>query len=186
MNKMKNKIKCLALPLLFLTSISYVSISVAADKLPATSLAQSEGAFGAHYALFEYSDTDSLIKSVRLLEKFGFNTAVVAETLDLNVYRGSVITFKPSAGGKPLSYEDALAAFQNFMKPRQFSVQDAIVVNNTTLSVNEGGTMMNQFYQVLLDGESTKASQPFQVPKDGLAMTVVKMDDGRLLVITTP
>lgn len=185
MNTMINKIKCLALPLIFLTSISYISICVAGDKLPATNLAQSEGAFGAHYGLFKYTDTDSLIKSVRLLEKFGFNTAVVAETLDLNSYQGSVIIFKPSAGGKPLSYEDALSAFRNFMEPRQFSAQDAIVVNNTTLSVNEGGTVINQIYQVLLDGESIKASQPFQVPKDGLALTVVKMDDGRLLVITT-
>lgn len=163
-----------------------VNISVAADKLPATSLAQSEGAFGAHYGLFEYTDSDSLIKSVRLLEKFGFKTSVVAETLDLNSYHGSVIIFRPSLGGKPLSYEDALAAFRNFMELRQFSAQDAIVVKNTPLSVNEGGTMMNQSYQAVLDGENYKASQPFQIPNNGLALTVVKMDSGKLLVITTP
>ncbi|ENP6470072.1 hypothetical protein ACD109_004350 [Salmonella enterica] len=162
-----------------------VNFSAVADTSPATSNAQSEGAFGANYGMFEYTDSDSLINSIRLLEKFGFNTSVVADTLDLNSYKGSVIIFKPVAGGKSLSYEDALAAFSKYMKPQQFSSSDAIVVKNTPLSVNEGGTVMKQYYNVLFAGESAEASQPFQIPKGGLALTVLKMDDGKLLVITS-
>lgn len=165
---------------------SVLSYNAMANTTPANSNTQpAVVAYGANYGLFEYTDTDSLIKTVQLLEKFGFNTAVVASTLDLNSYNGSVIIFKRAAGGKPLSYEDALSAFKNFMKPLQFSTQDVGVVKNTPLSINEGGTLVKQSYQVLYAGQNIQGSQPFRVPAGGIALTIVKMGDGKLLVITT-
>jgi len=162
------------------------SFNAVADTLPATDNTANEGAYGrAHYGVFEYTDTNSLINAVKLLDKFGYHSNVVAETLDLNAYRGSVIIFKPEASGKALSYEDVFASFKKYMTPLKFKESDAIVVNNTPLSVNEGGTTIRQFYQVLFDGNNTESSQPFQIPKGGLALTVLKLDGGKLLVITS-
>ncbi|MBJ8931662.1 hypothetical protein [Citrobacter freundii] len=172
--------------LFFCLSATVATLSVAAEALPTSSNAQSETAYGgAHYGVFEYKSPDALINSVKLLEKFGFNSAVVAETLDLNSYQGSIIIFKPDVGGKPLSYEDTFAALKKYLKPLDFSKTDAIVVKNTPLSVNEGGTTIKQYYQVLFSGEHAEGTQPLQIPQDGLALTVVKMDDGKLLMITS-
>jgi hypothetical protein len=55
----------------------------------------------------------------------------------------------------------------------------------THLSVNEGGETIKQSYQVLFDGNHAESSQPFQIPKGGLALTVVKLDSGKLLFITS-
>jgi hypothetical protein len=184
MNKYIGILKPSLLILFFSTATG--TFNAAADTLPASSNVQSEGAYGgAHYGVFEYTDPDSIIKSVKLLNKFGFNTAVVAETLDLHSYQGSVIIFKPDIGGKALSYNDAFAALKQYMNQLKFSVNDAIVVKNTPLSVNEGGTMIKQNYQVLFNGEHAEATQPLHIPKGGLALTVVKMNDGKLLMITT-
>lgn len=174
-------------PSLFIAIFSFTMAggSAVANTLSSSTQSQSTVEFGANYSLFEYKDADSLIKSVHLLEKFGFKADVVAETLDLNSYMGSVITFEPSPNGKTLSSEDALAAFRNFMTPRQFAAQDSIVIKNTPLSVNEGGAVLNQSYRVVLDGQLTEASQPLQLPKDGLCLTVVKTSNGKLLIITT-
>lgn len=166
-------------------SMSSAAFSASADTVSTGNNTQSVYLEGANYGLFEYTDTESLIKSIKLLETFGFKTAVVADTLDLNSYHGSVIIFKPATSGKPLSSKDALAAFRKYMQPRQLSVQDALVIKNTPLSVNDGGTVIKQFYTVLFDGQNAEASQPFQVPKDGLGLTIVKMDNGKLLLITT-
>lgn len=184
---MKNRINILkASALIVLLSISAATFNVAADTLQVSNNAHSEGAYGgAHYGIFEYTAPDSLIRSVKLLEKFGFNSAVVAETLDLNSYQGSIIIFRPDVGAKALSYEDAFAALNKYMKPLSFSDTDAIVIKNTPFSVNEGGTMIKQDYQVLFNGENAKATQPFQIPNGGLALTVVKMDNGKLLMITS-
>lgn len=45
--------------------------------------------------------------------------------------------------------------------------------------------MIKQDYQVLFNGESAQGTQPFQIPEGGLALTVVKMNNGKLLLITT-
>ena len=157
-----------------------------ADTLPATNNAQSESAYGgAHYGVFEYTNTNSLINATKLLDKYGFHSDVVAETLDLNAYQGSVIIFKPAASGKVLSYEDVFASFKKYMNPLEFKDSDAIVVKNTPLSINDGGTTINQFYQVLFDGNHAESSQPFQIPKGGLALTVLKLDGGKILFITS-
>jgi hypothetical protein len=61
--------------------------SAVAETLPVSNIAQSEFAYGgAHYGVFEYTDTNSLINSFKLLEKFEFRSDVV-ETLDLNAYQ---------------------------------------------------------------------------------------------------
>lgn len=171
--------------LVFFISTAVGTFNAVADTLLVSNNTQSESVYAPNYGVFEYTSPDSLIKSVRLLDKFGFNSAVVSETLDLNSYQGSVLIFKPDVGGKALSYEDAFAALKKYMKPQKFSETDAIVVKNTPLSVNEGGAMIKQDYQVLFNGESTQGTQPFQIPSGGLALTVVKMNDGKLLLITT-
>ncbi|EIK1334789.1 hypothetical protein LJV55_003229 [Salmonella enterica] len=181
MNKCMNVLKS-SVFILFTTVCAF---NAAADTLPASDNTQNESAHAPIYGVFEYTNQDSLIKSIRLLDKFGFNSAVVAETLDLNSYHGSVLVFKPGVGGKSLSYKDVFAALNKYMKPLKFSETDAIVVKNTPLSINEGGTMIKQNYKVLFNGEGAEATQPFQIPKGGLALTVVKMNDGKLLMITT-
>nr|WDS96518.1 hypothetical protein VW1_00092 [Enterobacter sp.] len=172
--------------LIFLLSTAFGTFNVVAETSTTFINSQSEDAYnGANYGFFEYTSSDALIKSVKILDKFGFNSAVVAETLDLNAYQGSVIIFKPDVGGKALSCEDVFAALKKYMKPLGFSEKDSMVVKNTPLSSNEGGTMINQSYQVSFNGEHAEATQPFQIPKGGLALTVVKLDDGKLLMITT-
>ncbi|HDT2136657.1 hypothetical protein [Enterobacter ludwigii] len=162
------------------------SFNAVADTFSSTDIAANEGAYGgAHYGVFGYTDTKSLVNSVKLLDKFGYHSNVVAETLDLNAYQGSVIIFKTAASGKVLSYEDVFAALKKYMTPLKFKETDAIVVKNTPLSVNEGGATIKQSYQVLFDGNHAESSQPFQIPKGGLALTVYKLDGGQLLFITS-
>ncbi|TNV16075.1 hypothetical protein FH968_19730 [Buttiauxella sp. B2] len=175
------------LPIIYICSsaATFSAISSTPDITTTVVNPQSIGVFGADYGVFKSIDTDALIKSVKLLEKDGFNTAVVTNTLDLNSYKGSVIIFKSSANGKPLSSEKALAAFKKNMQVEKLSAQDAILIKNTPLSLNEGGTVINQSYNIIYAGKSETASQYFQVPQGGLALTIVKMDDGKLLVITT-
>lgn len=169
-----------------LIAISFGGGSAVAETLPVSNIAQSEFAYGgAHYGVFEYTDTNSLINSFKLLEKFEFRSDVVAETLDLNAYQGSVIIFKPAVSDKSLSYEDVFASLKKYMTPLEFKETDAIVIKNTPLSVNEGGETIKQSYQVLFDGNHAESSQPFQIPKGGLALTVVKLDSGKLLFITS-
>lgn len=183
MKKCMNVLKSSVLILAAMTSVG--SFNVAADTLPVSGNTQSESDYAPHYGIFEYTAPDSLIKSVRLLDKFGFNSAVVAETLDLNSNQGGVLIFKPDVGGKNLSYEDAFASLKKYMKPLKFSDTDVIVVKNTPLTINEGGTMIKQDYQVLFNGERVQATQPFHLPEGGLALTVVKINDDKLLLITT-
>ncbi|HHL3258639.1 hypothetical protein I5398_22770 [Citrobacter freundii] len=183
MNKCINFLKYTVLILSTITAVG--TFNASADTLSATGNTQSESVYAPNYGVFEYTAPDSLIKSVKLLDKFGFNSAVVSETLNLNSYQGSVIIFKPDVGGKALSYDDVFDALKKYMKPIKFSETDAIVVKNTPLSVNEGGAMIKQDYQVLFNGESAQGTQPFQIPEGGLALTVVKMNNGKLLLITT-
>ncbi|HCD7096172.1 TPA: hypothetical protein NDY26_004827 [Enterobacter hormaechei] len=169
-----------------LLATSFWSFNAVSETLPASNIAQSEGAYGgAHYGVYEYIDTNSLINSLKLLGKFGFRSDVVAETLDLNSYQGSVIIFKPAASGKMLSYQDVFASLKKYMTPLKFKDTDAIVVKNTPFSVNEGGVTIKQFYKVLFDGSHVESFQAFQIPKGGLALTVVKLGGGNLLFITS-
>lgn len=151
---------------------------------PANSLSEIEY-IGAHYGVFEYNNSDSLINSVKLLNRFGFNSSVVAETLNLKNYMGNVIVFRPDIGGKDLSYEDVFAAFKNFMKPVQLSEKDKIVIKNTPLSKNEGGTVIIQTYQLFFDSSHAESSQSFQIPNGGIALTVLKLNGEKLLLITS-
>lgn len=164
---------------------SAMQLSFAADTVQSVSNVNSEQAADAHYEVFEYTDNDALIKTIRLLNKFGFNTDIPADGLDLSVYQGGVITSSPEPGARALSYEDALAAFHKFMKPSKLSSTEAIVVKITPLSVNSFGSVIKQDYKLLVKGQNIEATRPLQLPDGSLALTVVMIGDGKLLVITT-
>ncbi|EMN5850589.1 hypothetical protein RJO36_004051 [Enterobacter hormaechei] len=118
---------------ILLLSTTMGHFNAVADTFSSPDIAANEGAFGgAHYGMFGYTDTKSLVNSVKLLDKFGFHSNVVAETLDLNAYQGSVIIFKTEASGKVLSYEDVFSALKKYMTPLKFKETDAIVVKKHT------------------------------------------------------
>lgn len=172
----------LALALLF---GSAVQISFAADTGQSVSNANSEQAADVHYEVFEYTDNEALIKTIRHLNKLGFNTDIPADGLNLSAYRGGVITSSSEPGAKALSYEDALAAFHKFMKPSKLSSTDVIDIKITPMSVKDFGSVLKQDYKLLVKGENIKATRHLLLPQGSLAMTVVKFGDGKLLVITT-
>lgn len=168
--------------LFFSASAAFNATAESTNKV--TNSLEAENA-GVSYGLFKYKDTDALIKTVKLLQKFGFNTDVVAETLNLKVYSGGVIIFKPSINGKPLLSEDILAAFKNTMEPDEISNLNSFVIKNTPLTTNAGGTFFNQSYDLTYAGQRENATRPFQIPAGGIALTIVKLDNGRVLAISS-
>lgn len=161
------------------------ALAVAAENTTAVVNPQNIGLLDAGFGIYKYDNSDALIKAVKLLEKFGYNTSVVSETLDLNVYRGSVIVFGPDANAKALSAEDAMAALRYNMRQINISSQESLVIRNTPTSVSEGGTVITQSYEIFYNGQHPKGTQQFMVPSKGLALTIVKLDDDRLLAIIT-
>ncbi|HBL7007452.1 TPA: hypothetical protein LSH92_002631 [Citrobacter koseri] len=135
------------------------------------------------HEFFRYTDHTALIRSVKLLEKFGFNTSTVAETLDLNTWPGGTVVFRPTSGAKPLDLADALAALHNTLQPVTQTATDSVNIRNTPVSQGEYSTTIAQSYQVIKDGAAVNGNTDINIPVNGLALTIIKTSDNQLFSI---
>ncbi|MBW4238048.1 hypothetical protein JRY02_05115 [Enterobacter roggenkampii] len=135
------------------------------------------------HEFFRYTDHTVLIRSVKLLEKFGFNTATVAETLNFNTWPGGTVVFWPASGAKPLNIADALAALHNTLQPVTQTATDSVNIRNTLVSQDENSAIIMQSYQVKKDGTAVSGDTNINIPADGLALTIIKIGDSQLLAI---
>lgn len=118
-----------------------------------------------------------------MLEKFGFNTATVAETLDLNTWPGGTVVFRPVNGAKPLDLADALAALHNTLQPITQTATDSVNIRNAPVSQGEYSATIAQSYQVVKDGAVVNGNTLLDIPVNGLALTIIKTGDNQLLSI---
>lgn len=137
------------------------------------------------YTFLHYTDHTALIKSVKLLEKFGFNTATVAETLDLNTWSGGAITFWPASGGKRLNSEDVLGALRKNMQPVALAATDKLTVRSAPINQGGNSVMVEQTYQLMKDGQNINGSSMIDIPVNGLALTIIKIGNNQLLSVVS-
>lgn len=135
------------------------------------------------HEFFRYTDHTALIRSVKLLEKFGFNTSTVAETLDLNTWPGGTVMFRPASGAKPLDLADALAALHDTLQPVTQMDTDSVNIRNALVSQGENSATIAQSYQVKKDGVAVNGDTNINIPANGLALTIIKTGDSQLLAI---
>lgn len=135
------------------------------------------------HEFFRYTDHTALIRSVKLMEKFGFNTATVAETLDLNSWPGGTVVFLPASGAKALDPADAKAALHNTLRPVTQTATDAVTIRNALVSQGGNSVTVAQSYQVEKDGATVNGNTQLDIPVNGLALTIIKTGDSQLLAI---
>ncbi|MHA6636753.1 hypothetical protein ACX3OY_23550 [Citrobacter farmeri] len=150
---------------------------------PAPTVVYLPSGTGLTHAFFRYTDHSALIRSVKLLEKFGFNTATVAETLDLNTWPGGTITFRPASGAKPLDLADALATLHNTLQFVAQTATDSVIIKNTPVNLRENSATVAQSYQVVKDGVAVNGTTQLDIPVNGLTLTIIKTGDNQLLSI---
>ncbi|WP_256853677.1 hypothetical protein [Pantoea sp. Fr+CA_20] len=146
---------------------------------------QNLGLTAASYGVFSYKNNDALIKSVNIIQQLGYQTDTPAEGLSLDSYREGVVIFTPEAGGKRLLAGNALGALGYHMQPQNLTNEDALVIKNTPIGANALGKVVNQSYEIIYNGQRSQASRPIVIPPKGLAVTFVKLGEGKLLVMTT-
>lgn len=146
---------------------------------------QNLGLSAASYGLFSYKNDDALIKSVKIIQQLGYQSNTPADGLSLDSYRGGVVIFTPDAEGKQLLAGNTLGALGYNMQPQNLTNEDALVVKNTPIGTNALGKVVKQSYEIIYNGQRSKASQPIVIPPNGLAVTFVKIGEGKLLVMTT-
>lgn len=135
------------------------------------------------HEFFGYTDHTALTRSVKMLEKFGFNTATVAETLDLNTWPGGTVVFRPASGAKPLDLADALAALHKTLQPMTQKATHSVNIRNTLVSHGENTATIAQSYQVKKDGIVVSGDTNINIPGNGLALTIIKIGDSQFLAI---
>lgn len=126
-----------------------------------------------------------MINAIRTIDQLCYQSDVHANALDLSTNHEGVIVFTPENGVKQLLPGNAIGAFGYHMQPQSFPNQDALAIKKKLIINNQMGAQIQLTCDVLYNGQRKHSDRLITIPPNGLAVSFMEVDDGKILVVTT-